>query len=248
MVELHQDNPVAILNIAKGLAAIIRKREQQNTLATLAFNNKISDLKLWLDNYQNTVPLLTSDHPKGYVINDETRVPNFVIPMGDGDHQQAYWVKQLAEGQVAGLPREYVPGQTPFVTEVYASPATGQEDIIRPVHAMPGWLWSLLTGPAAHYGTLLKHVEVTNDWGVVGEVLRFQQLEHHLSDLRLRIAHHEAEFKGVSQAQAMVKGCLELTHIDYYASDLCVLSSLESRGGARANQRHHRQWCGMEPF
>jgi hypothetical protein len=35
---------------------------------------------------------------------------------------------------------------------------------------------------------------------VVGEVLWFRQLEHHLSDLRLQIAHHEAEFKGVLQA------------------------------------------------
>jgi hypothetical protein len=72
---------------------------------------------------------------------------------------------------VAGLPREYVPGQTPFVTEVYASLAVGQEDILGPVHTMLGWLWSLLTGPATHYGMLLKHVEVTNDWGMVGEVL-----------------------------------------------------------------------------
>jgi hypothetical protein len=171
MVELHQDNPIAILNIAKGLATTIRKREQQNTLAALAFDDKISDLKRRLDNYQNTVPLLTSECPEGYVINDETQVLNFVIPMGDGEHQQAYWVKQLAEGQVAGLPREYIPGQTLFVMEVYASLAAGQEDVLGPVHAMPGWLWSLLTGPAAHYGMLLKHVEVTNDWGVVGEVL-----------------------------------------------------------------------------
>jgi hypothetical protein len=239
MVKLHQDNPTAILNIAKGLATTIRKREQQNTLATLAFNDKISDLEWRLDNYRNTVLLPTSEQPKGYVINNETRVPNFVIPTGDEDHQQAYWVKQLAEGQVAGLPREYVPGQTPFVTEVYASPAMGQEDVMGHVHAMPGWLWLLLIGPAAHYGMLLKHVEVTNDWGVVGEVLRFRQLKHHLSDLRLQIAHHEAEFKGVSQAQAAAKGHLELAHIDYYASDLHVLSSPESRGGARANQCHH---------
>jgi hypothetical protein len=201
-----------------------------------------------LDNYRNTVPLPTSEWPKGYVINDETRVLNFVIPTGDSDHQQAYWVKQLAKGQVAGLPREYVPGQTPFVTEVYTSLVAGQEDIIGPIHAMPGWLWSLLTGPAAHYGTLLKHVEVTNDWRVVGEVLRFRQLEHHLSDLCLQIAHHKAEFKGVSQAQAAAKGRLELAHIDYYASNLHVLSCPESWGGARANQRHHCQWCGMEPF
>jgi hypothetical protein len=170
MVELHQDNSIAILNIAKGLAATIRKREQQSTLATLAFNDKISNLERRLDNYRNTVPLPTSDRPEGYVINDETRVPNFIIPMGDGDHQQAYWVKQLAEGQVAGLLREYI---------------LGQEDVLGPVHAMPGWLWSLLTGPTAHYGTLLKHIKVTNDWGVVGEVLQFRQLKHHLSDLRL---------------------------------------------------------------
>jgi hypothetical protein len=171
MMELHQDNPVAILNIAKGLAATIQRREQQNALATSAFNDKISDLERRLDNYRNTVPLPTSDCPEGYVINNETRVLNFVIPMGDGEHQQAYWVKQLAKGQVAGLPREYVSGQTPFVTEVYASLAMGQEDVLGPIHAMPGWLWSLLTGPAAHYGTLLKHVKVTNDWGMVGEVL-----------------------------------------------------------------------------
>jgi hypothetical protein len=174
------------------------------------------------------VPLPTSERPEGYVINDETRVLNFVIPMGDGKHQQAYWVKQLADGQVAGLPREYISGQTPFVTEVYTSPVLGQEDVIGPVHTMPGWLWALLTGPAAQYGMLLKHIEVTNDWGVVGEVLRFRQLEHHLSDLRLQIAHHEAELKGVLQAQAVAKGHLELAHIDYYAADLCVLSAPNS--------------------
>jgi hypothetical protein len=61
MVELHQDNPVAILNIAKGLAATIRKREQESTLATLSFNDKISDLERQLDNYQNTVPLPMSE-------------------------------------------------------------------------------------------------------------------------------------------------------------------------------------------
>jgi hypothetical protein len=61
MVELHQDNPTAVLNIAKGLAATIRRREEQNTLATIAFADKISDLEKQLDNYRNTVPLLTSD-------------------------------------------------------------------------------------------------------------------------------------------------------------------------------------------
>jgi hypothetical protein len=248
MVKLHQDNPIAILNIAKGLATTIRKREEQNTLATLAFADKVSDLERRLDNYRNMVPLPTSDRPEGYIINDNTRVSDFVIPIGDGDYQQAYWVKQLAEGQVAGLPQEYIPGQTPFVTEVYASPVQGQEDVMGPIHALSRWLWSLLTRLAAHYGMLLKHVKVTNDWGVVGKVLQFQQLKHHLSDLRLQIAHLEAEFHEVLQAQSTLKGRLELTHLDYFASNLRVLSSPESRGGGRNNRGHQRQWHGMDPF
>jgi hypothetical protein len=61
MMELHQDNPIAVLNIAKGLATTIRRREEQNTLATLTFANKISDLERQLDTYRNMVPLPTSD-------------------------------------------------------------------------------------------------------------------------------------------------------------------------------------------
>jgi hypothetical protein len=141
--------------------------------------------------------------------------------MGDGEHQQAYWVKQLAKGQVAGLPREYVPGQTPFVTEVYASPTAGQEDVLGPVHAMSGWLWSLLTGPATHYGTLLKHIEVTNDWGVVGEVLRFRQLEHHLSDLCLQIAHHKCHRRYGRDNRLFT--CYHLSWSDCHKVCHCVL-------------------------
>jgi hypothetical protein len=86
MVELHQDNPVTILNIAKGLAATIQKREEQNTLAMLAFADKVSELEKRVDEYQNTVPLPTSNQPEGYIINDKNRVPNFIIPTGDGEH------------------------------------------------------------------------------------------------------------------------------------------------------------------
>jgi arginine deiminase len=104
MVELHQDNPTTILNIAKGLTTTIRKREEDITSATLTFTHKISDLEKRLEEYQNKVPLSTSDQLTGYILNDDTRVLDFVILVGDGNHQQAHWVKQLAKGQVAGLP------------------------------------------------------------------------------------------------------------------------------------------------
>jgi hypothetical protein len=61
MVELHQDNPIAVLNIAKGLTATIHKREERSTSATLTFAKKISDLEKQLGDYQEAVPLPTSD-------------------------------------------------------------------------------------------------------------------------------------------------------------------------------------------
>jgi hypothetical protein len=230
MVDLHRDNPVTILNIAKGLATIIRRRGEQYTLSNLTIVDKIQDLEQQLDTYQETVPLPTSDHLDGYVLNDNARVPDFIVPCGEGEFQQAYWVKQLVEEQMAGLPWEYTLGQTLFVTEVYASLVKGQDNVMRPIHTLPGWLLALLTSPATHYGMLLKHVKATNNWGVVGEVLRFWQLKHHLLDLRLRIAHLKAKFRGVLQAQSASKGQLELAHLTYYAADFHVLSTLESHG------------------
>jgi hypothetical protein len=81
---------------------------------------------------------------------------------------------------------------------------------------------------------------------MVGEVLRFRQLEHHLCDLRLWIAHLEAECWGVSQAQSASKERLELAHLNYFTSDLHVLTGLESQGGR--NRGHSKQWHGMDPF
>jgi hypothetical protein len=86
MVELHQDNPIAVLNIAKGLTTTIHKKEEQSVSATLAFAKKIFDLEKQLDDYREAVSLPTSDQLEGYVINDNTRVPSFVIPIGDRDH------------------------------------------------------------------------------------------------------------------------------------------------------------------
>jgi hypothetical protein len=104
MVDLHKDNLTTVLNIAKGLTATIRRREEQYMLGNLGLADKISNLKQWLNIYLNMVPLSTSEHPEGYTLNDDTKVPSFIIPYSEGEFQQAYWVKQLAKGQVAGLP------------------------------------------------------------------------------------------------------------------------------------------------
>jgi hypothetical protein len=45
MVDLHQDNPVAIYNVAKGLTATIQKREEGYTLDCLTITDKVQELQ-----------------------------------------------------------------------------------------------------------------------------------------------------------------------------------------------------------
>jgi hypothetical protein len=61
MVELHQNNPTTVLNIAKGLATTIHKREEQNAMATLAFAKKVSNLEKQLEDYRNAISIPTSN-------------------------------------------------------------------------------------------------------------------------------------------------------------------------------------------
>jgi hypothetical protein len=65
----------------------------------------------------------------------------------------------MAEGQVAGLPQEYTPGQTPFVTEIYTAPMASNEDNLGPVSLLKPWILKLLKGPAVYFGALLKYIE-----------------------------------------------------------------------------------------
>jgi hypothetical protein len=95
---------------------------------------------------------------------------------------------------------------------------------------------------------LLKHIKALNDWRVVSKVLWFWQLKHHLLDLRLWVAHLKAESQGVSQAQSTSKGRLELAHLEYFASNLRILSTTEPHRGGRDSHRPQRQWQGMDLF
>jgi hypothetical protein len=91
------------------------------------------------------------------------------MPCGNEYFQPAYWVKQMAEGQVVGLPWEYTLGQTLFVTKIYASPATNDEENLGPVSMLKPWLLDLLSGPAIHFGALLKHIKSKDNWGWLGK-------------------------------------------------------------------------------
>jgi hypothetical protein len=84
MVDLHWHNPITIYNVAKGLAATIQKWEKGYTINCLTIANKVQELQKQLDVYWETVPLPTSNHPEGFIHNDESRVLDFIVPSGNG--------------------------------------------------------------------------------------------------------------------------------------------------------------------
>jgi hypothetical protein len=125
-LQLDINNPEAIMQITQGLIKTIRQQEgdyqAERTRATEWIRHLEGQAEQYLANQ------LTQEVSEGYVQNDNSKAPHFVIPIQDGYFQPAYWVKQLLNGNVAGYPKEYHPADAPYVGELYAGNHHGTND------------------------------------------------------------------------------------------------------------------------
>jgi hypothetical protein len=119
ILQLNQQNPEAVMDVAQGLIASIHKAQTERGEEREVRDTRIRELEAQLEHERLQMPQ-AGEAPDGFVLNNNDRAPNFVIPIQDGYHQPAHWVRFLPRGQVAGLPQEHTPGSTPFVAEVYA--------------------------------------------------------------------------------------------------------------------------------
>src|ERR1700674_3714070 len=111
-------NPGAANLIARGLIETIKERDQRHDAERRRMQASINRL-------QEQVELLTPDNPpSGFILNGEGQAPDFNLPIQEGYAQPAYSVKQLPNGQVAGLAQDCQPGNTPFIGDLYAGRAT----------------------------------------------------------------------------------------------------------------------------
>jgi hypothetical protein len=238
ILQLNQQNPEAVMDVAQGLIASIHKAQIERGAEKEARDARIRELEAQLQHERLQRPQ-PGEAPDGFVINNDDRTPYFVIPIQDGYYQSAYWVQLLPRGKVAGLPKEHTPGATPFVSEIYADRDENSDHDAGPVYPLPTWAIELLTGPAASYGVLLKDLEQNHPWGLVAEVMRYREYEHQRNDLRARISLFETELRGLSQAQMASGSRLELTRLDQRVSDLQVITSEPGR-----KTKTNRGWRG----
>jgi hypothetical protein len=160
----------------------------------------------------------------GYVLNNNSRAPSFVIPIQDGYYQPAYWVRFLPRGQVAGLTKEHTPRSTPFVSEIHMDQDENDDHNLNPIYPLPAWTITLLTGMVASYRVLLKDVEQNHKWGLIAEVMCYHKYEHQHNDLRAHISLFETELRSVSQAQSASGSRLKLAQLDQQVSKLRTIT------------------------
>src|SRR3979490_966497 len=102
--------------------------------------------------------------PDGYVENDDSRAPNLNIPVQDGYFQPAHWVKQMDNGQVAALPKDYTMADIPFICTLYARLHGADDSDEDPILPMQPWLLELLISPTNNYNTLYNEAQRRVNW------------------------------------------------------------------------------------
>src|SRR6266850_3421592 len=90
-------NTVLLQMIANGLLSMIAKQETKATMNHHHFMEQVKGLQEWVLHYEETFECT----PEGYILND-SHVPHFHIPVGNGLHHLAKWIKLNEDGTVLG--------------------------------------------------------------------------------------------------------------------------------------------------
>jgi hypothetical protein len=241
------DNFDTATDIARGLIRTLKQREREHwedreqwSRERNTQGEELEFLRARLVDYRATLP--TEECPDGYVLNRDGRCPGFAIPIQDRMWQPAHWVKQLPNGRVAGLPKEYKPDDIPWVQQIYATPYdNGDDDYV--VLPMPHWLLELLKGPAVAYATLEKAAREDGDWGLYSDIRMYRELEHHHADKQLQLNLLQTQLKGIKQSQDAALRRLEMARLEQRVS---ILRTLQHGHGLRTRgMPQPRPWRGV---
>src|SRR5712672_2774462 len=156
-LSLADGDEEALKSLSQSLITTIQKHTKEVRQTNDAKDARIRELEQTLGGF---LPVFTA--PDGYVENNDSRAPHLNIPVQDGYFQPAHWVKQLDNGQVAALPKEYTIADIPYICDIYASLHGADDSDEDPILPMQPWLLELLTGPT---NNVTAGSEVTADSG-----------------------------------------------------------------------------------
>jgi hypothetical protein len=215
---------VEAIQIGQGLCETIRQRETAHQAEQAIHQAREEEVEFLEARLADFLPRKKA--PEGYERNDLGKARGFLLPTKDDLYVPAYWIKQLPDGRVAGLPAEHSPTQEPYVTEVYAVLELQDEDDPYPVVPLSPWFVDILKGPAVSYATMKRALLEEDDWTLTAEIVCYCDCKHHIQDAELRIRHLHSQKRGFEEAQEVCKGRLELARVERKISDMRSLSSI----------------------
>src|SRR5712672_3595643 len=195
-LSLADGDEEALKSLSQSLITTIQKHTKEVRLTNEAKDTHIAKLEQTLGGF---LPVFVA--PDSYEENDNTRAPNLNIPIQDGYYQPAHWVKQLDDGRVATLSKEYTIADQPFICDIYARLQGADNSNKDPILPMQLWLLELLTSPTNNYNTLYKEAQKQTNWETLVEIQHFRKLEHSILDTQNRINLLQAQVWGAKQAQ-----------------------------------------------
>jgi len=235
-LSLADGDEEALKNLSQSLITTIQKHTREVRQTNDAKDARIRELEQTLGGF-----LPVFEAPDGYVENDDSRAPNLNIPIQDGYYQPAHWVKQLDNGQIAALPKEYTIADVPFICDIYAHLHGADDSDEDPILPMQPWLLELLTGPTNAFNTLYKEAQKRDNWETLAEIQRFRELEHTIIDTQSHINFLQAQVRGAKQAQNASQGRLEATRLDRTVANLRTLPNMGNRNFGEYRQNSQKR-------
>jgi hypothetical protein len=247
-----------VTGIARSLIATIELRERKYQSKVAADARVLADERGIIEELQEQITelqekLLPTQHqPDGYVYNSDDRAPHLEIPIQDGYYQPAHWVKQLPDGRVQALPKEYSANTVPLILELYATPIQYNEEeaqYINPVMPLPGWILALFRGPSVKFAELVVATRSRCSWPVQAEVQRLRNLVLGEEDVEQQIKDMQEQLRSIRSAKECAHGRLERSDFVGKVHDLRLMPNMgrnhpDQHHHARPNPKNGGQWMG----
>jgi hypothetical protein len=140
--------------------------------------------------------------PTGFKPNDRWFL-HFTIPGATGEEVACY-VKQLDDGQLAGITALAMGKHDVHVTKIYAQPDLDEW----PLEPLPSWFHTNLWGDPTTFHPLHEAIIATDDWGLLAEALWYQTLDREAIQLQTELRMAEADLVAVNNAKDACEDCL----------------------------------------
>src|SRR6266700_6439129 len=184
-----------VRQIARSLVLTLQSRTDKHKKEVQRRQDRIDDLE-----GQAACDEAFKTPPPGYVENSPDRAPRLLIPGADSLWQEAKYVRQMAEGRIAGFAADDDQYADPYIAELYATPRAGKGNDAQP---LPAWLRGLLEGPKSSYLALRDGVAALPDWGLLAEVERYRRCDEETECLhnKLRLVERQVEAEELALRQ-----------------------------------------------